>query len=226
MARWKLTEPHYLNVPGTKWEYTMQNRTTGKPQRKVFEVPLYLNPEDESDWNVREGYDGYIAVCHVAQGLHTDIEFIGDPTPGMVPLDDEARTLTAKFKWTPTQGTDEESKQASFQNQLLNGLIDQMSDLQTKATQNVGVPGMEQFMQVMTQMMAQQGAILAALTERTLKEANPLVTVDPDQVVDVEDPLDEAEPTEAELAEASTAAAEREATSNAKAANRMASRRI
>ncbi len=104
MARWKLTEPHYLKVPGTKWEYTMQNRTTGKPQRKVFDVPLYLNPEDEGDWNVREGYDGYIAVCHEDKGLPSDIAFIGDPTPGMVPLDDEARELTARFAWTPTQG--------------------------------------------------------------------------------------------------------------------------
>src|SRR6266705_3857421 len=208
MARWKLTEAHYLRVPGTKWEYTMQNRTTGRPERKVFDVPLYLNPLDEVDWNVREGFDGYIAVCHEGKGLPSDREFSGDPTPGMVPLDDEARALTAKFKWTPTQGTDEESKQASFQNQLLNGLIDQMSDLQTKATQNVGVPGMEQFMQVMTQMMAQQGAILAALTERVVSPT--MAAPDPDQVVDVEEPLEDAEPTEEEIKEASTAAADRE----------------
>ncbi len=226
MARWKLTEPHYLRVPGTKWEYTMQNRTTGKPQRKVFDVPLYLNPEDEGDWNVREGHDGYIAVCHEGKGLPEDITFLGDPTPGMVPLDEEARELTARFAWTPTQGTDEESKQASFQNQLLNGLIDQMSDLQTKASANVGVPGMEQFMQVMTQMMAQQGAILAALTERVVQPTGPAPEHHPDQAVDVEEPLEEAEPTEEELVEAGRASAEREAASNAKATNRMASRRI
>ena len=224
MARWKLTEPHYLNVPGTKWELTMQNRTTGKPQRKVFDVPLYLNPEDEGDWNVREGFDGYIAVCHVAEGLHTDIEFIGDPTPGMLPLDEEARVLTAKFAWKPTQGTDEESKMASFQNQVLNGLIDQMSDVQTRASAAQSVQGMDQLIAVMTQMMAQQGELIAKL-------ANPLMTmqVQPladDQAVEVEDPLDEVEPTEAELEEASHLAAERESASSAKALNRMTSRRI
>lgn len=228
MARWKLTEPHYLNVPGTKWELTMQNRVTGRPQRKVFEVPLYLNPEDEGDWNVREGYDGYIAVCHPGKGLPSDREFIGDPTPGMLPLDDEARELTAKFSWKPTMGIDEESKMASFGNQLLNGLIDQMSELQTKATQQQAqsVPGLDQLIAVMTQMMAQQAELIAKLANPT-RTAAPTEVIEPDQVVDVEEPLpDELELTDEEVLQATAAAAERERVSTEKALNRMASRRI
>ena len=228
--RWKLTEAHYLNVPGTKWEFTIQNRVTGKPQRKVFDVPLYLNPEADSDWNVREGFDGYIAVCHEGKGNPNDIVFIGDPTPGMFPLDDEARALTAKFAWKPTTGTDEEAKMASFGNQILNGLIDQMSDLQVKATQAQSVQGMDQLIAVMTQMMQQQGELIARL-------ANPLVTAspelnqaglrpEPEQAVDVEESLDEAEPTEEEIAEATKAAQQKEVASAEKALNRMSSRRI
>lgn len=224
MARWKLTEAHYLNVPGTKWELTMQNRQTGRPQRKVFDVPLYLNPEDEGDWNVREGYDGYIAVCHVGKGLPGDREFLGDPTPGMVPLDDEARALTATFAWKPTMGTDEESKMASFGNQLLNGLIDQMSDLQVKATQAPQVQGLDQLIAVMTQMMAQQAQLISALAPSRLSAA-PTV-MEEEQVVEVEEPLPETEPTDEEFLAAQTAAAERERASTERAASRMASRRI
>ncbi len=231
MARWKLTEPHYLNVPGTKWELTMQNRTTGKPQRKVFEVPLYLNPEDEGDWNVREGFDGYVAVCHEGKGNPSDIVFLGDPTPGMVPLDEEARALTAKFAWTPTQGTDEESKMASFGNQLLNGLIDQMSDVQTRASAAQSVQGMDQLIAVMTQMMAQQGELITRLAgpdigaeqKAHLHDAERIPSA---QVINEEEPLDEAEPTQEEIEEASKAAVVREKASQEKALNRMSSRRI
>jgi len=225
--RWKLTEAHYLNVPGTKWEFTIQNRVTGKPQRKTFDVPLYLDPEVDSDWNVREGFDGYIAVCHEGKGNPNDITFLGDPTPGMLPLDDEARALTAKFAWKPTTGTDEEAKMASFGNQILNGLIDQMSDIQTKATQAQSVQGMDQLIAVMTQMMAQQGELIAKLANPMMVAAPSLhPEPHPDQAVDVEERLDEAEPTEEEISWAAKAAAEREAASNQKAAARMASRRI
>lgn len=224
MARWKLTEAHYLNVPGTKWEYTMQNRVTGKPVRKVFDVPLFINPEDEADWNVREGFDGYVAVCHEGKGLPTDIIFLGDPTPGMLPLDEEAQALTAKFKWKPTAGTDEESKMASFSQGILNGLIDQMSDAQTKASAPQAVAGMEQLIAVMTQMMQQQGELIARL-------ANPMqvITTSPladDQTIDIEDPLPEAEPTEAELNDAASAAVLRDEASIKKATERALSRRI
>jgi len=230
MARWKLTEPHYLNVPGTKWEYTMQNRVTGKPNRKTFDVPLFLNPEDESDWNVREGFDGYVAVCHEGKGLSSDIVFLGNPTPGMFPLDDEARELTAKFAglWKPTTGTDEEAKMASFSNQILNGLIDQMSDAQTKAAAPQAIQGMDQLLAAITQMMIQQGELIARLAnpqQQTLPVA-PQAEPHPDQTVDIEEPLDEAEPTEEEIAAAEEAAAKLENDSTTKALNRMASRRV
>ena len=41
MARWKLMTPHYLNVEGETWEYTENDRQTGR-QRVQFPVPASL----------------------------------------------------------------------------------------------------------------------------------------------------------------------------------------
>jgi hypothetical protein len=104
MARWYLTAAHYLKVPGTEWEYKETDRMTGKQKRKVFPVPLYLNPADDSDCNFRHGIPGVtdepmIVVASVGRGLPGDIEFEGPPTPDMEPLDDEAREISAQ--WAP-----------------------------------------------------------------------------------------------------------------------------
>lgn len=111
MARWKLTADHYLNSPGTEWEYKETDRTTGKQGRKVFEVPLYVE-------------EGSI-VCHgVGQG--GDITFLGDPTPDMEPLDDEARAISNSFRATwahpindlPTNGDYSASLVTAFEKQI------------------------------------------------------------------------------------------------------------
>lgn len=94
MARWRLTEPHYLNVPGTEWEYKETDQKTGKQARKVFPVPLLLNPEDPADHNYKA--EGVIIVCYADRGMPSDIVFEGPPTPAMEPLDGEARAISAK----------------------------------------------------------------------------------------------------------------------------------
>lgn len=102
MARWKLMTPHYLNVPGEEWEYTENDRTTGRPKRLKFQVPRLLDTRDPSNWTNRWGNkdneDGEIIVCWQGKGEASDIVFIGDPTPDMVPVDDEAREISAKFE--------------------------------------------------------------------------------------------------------------------------------
>jgi hypothetical protein len=99
MARWKLTQAHYLNVSGTEWEYKELNRSTGKQQRKVFPVPLFLNPEDPADWNY-PAEEAIIVSNGMNPGLRDHI-FDGPPTPDMEPLDDEARAISEaeKHKW-------------------------------------------------------------------------------------------------------------------------------
>ena len=48
MARWKLMTPHYLNVEGETWEYTENDRQTGRPKRVQFPVPRLLDIRDPS----------------------------------------------------------------------------------------------------------------------------------------------------------------------------------
>ena len=103
MARWKLDEAHYLNSPGTSWEQKEVDRMTGKQVRKVYPVPLHLDPNNEADWTHNVDSEdipgGGIMVCWEGKGKPRDIIFIGDPTPAMTPMDEEARIEHAKHKW-------------------------------------------------------------------------------------------------------------------------------
>lgn len=170
MARWQLTEPHYLNVPGTKWEMQITDRVTGRPKRTVFNVPLHLDPNIESDWNYTDRIgnniaDGKIIVCHEGKGEDRDIIFIGDPTPGMLPIDDEAREISARFPWKPTQGLDEASQAESFQQQLLVSL----SNMKDQVSAAPKVEGMSELMKAMADMMKMQSELLGALTGKKVE---------------------------------------------------------
>jgi len=238
MARWKLTEPHYLSVPSERWEHTTTDSRTGKPVRKMYRVPKHLDPRLEDDWNYRpenNNMDGEIIVCWEGKGLPRDIIFEGNPTPGMLPLDDEAKEISGKFSWTPTQGIDEDSQRQSFYARLGDTLIDQMTEL--KVAREVALnPGMDKFMETMMAMMAQNQQILSALAGKSVvlpdageeqkAHLHDSERIPSSQVIDEEEPLEEIEPTEEEIAEATRAAAEKEAASQGKAQDRMTSRRI
>lgn len=164
MARWQLTEPHYLNTKDTKWEFETKNRTTGRSERKQFNVPTHLDPNIESDWNYTDRIgnnlvDGKIIVCYEGKGEPKDIVFEGAPTPGMLPLDDEAKEISAKFDWVPTSGLDENSQFNSFAQQTLIKLTSELKNVQAAPQ----VEGMAEFMKTMSQMMQTQTEILAML---------------------------------------------------------------
>jgi hypothetical protein len=107
MARWKLTAPHYLNIEGTKWEYQEVSRTTGKTIRIQVPVPTLLDPRDQADFThkwgqqsqpgVHSDIEGEIIVSRGPSIDSKDIIFIGDPTPDMIPIDDEAKAISASF---------------------------------------------------------------------------------------------------------------------------------
>ena len=99
MARWKLNTPHYLKVPGTEWEQTQTSTETGKMVRHRHPVPALLDPRDPADHNYKQ--DQMIIVCFAGKGEPRDIEFEGEPTPDMEPLDREAEEISASFasKW-------------------------------------------------------------------------------------------------------------------------------
>lgn len=112
MARWKLMTPHYLRVPGEQWEYTETDRTTNRPRKMRLDVPRLLDPADKGCWTNRWGSgdnaDGEIIVCHEGKGQPSDQVFFGDPSPDMVPFDDEAKAISESFAkaWSfrPDQG--------------------------------------------------------------------------------------------------------------------------
>ena len=97
--RWRLTNPHYLNVAqlpdGTKieWEHKETARETGRTVRKLYPVPMLLDPKDSADHN----WPGEIIVTQEAEGAHVnprDLVFFGDPTQEMEPLNAEAEAIT------------------------------------------------------------------------------------------------------------------------------------
>jgi hypothetical protein len=110
MARWKLACSHYLmTVKPAKWRYSHTDRLTGDLIEKEYIIPRLLDVGDPKCWTdkfggvpvSRGGNDpdamGEINVRQ-GQGEPNDIEFIGDPTPDMVPLDAEAEEISARFK--------------------------------------------------------------------------------------------------------------------------------
>lgn len=99
MARWLLKADHYLNVPGTQWEYEETSRESGKRKREVLPVPLLIELKDPDFQNA----DGDVIVCYEGKGEREgrprgDIVFVGSPTPDMEPLDDEAQAITDELR--------------------------------------------------------------------------------------------------------------------------------
>lgn len=101
--RWRLMAPHYLNVPtlpdGTRveWEQKETNRESGRAVRRLYSVPMLLDPRDPADFN----HPGEIIVCHDVDGarvVRNDIIFFGDPTPDMEPLNEEAEAVSAQHR--------------------------------------------------------------------------------------------------------------------------------
>lgn len=109
MARWRLSTSHYLLVQGNQWEYKETDRTSGRELRKRIDVPMFLDVSDQALWNdniIRnprgEILEGDVVVAY-ASGAHNDKDYIftGEPSPDMIPMDDEAKEISDKFvaKW-------------------------------------------------------------------------------------------------------------------------------
>lgn len=103
MARWRLLQPHYLNLDKAQhedinqWQYTEQDQGSKKNLRKTFYVPVLLDPKDTAYHN----YPGEIIVATDTKGGRNDYIFVGEPTPDMEPLDDDAEAITegVRHKW-------------------------------------------------------------------------------------------------------------------------------
>lgn len=172
MARWKLIEAHYLNVPGTTWEAKEVDRSTGRQVKKVFNVPLYLDPKDEADWNYRREQDpdlqdGGIIVCLAGKGRPRDIVFEGDPTPCMIPLDDEATKISLGFHWRDAVKDyvdDPDLVQPTYMEKKLIALQSEVA--QKSSTTKLELP--EEFMELLRGQQAILAALAKTATERRI----------------------------------------------------------
>lgn len=162
MARWKLVTPHYLNSPGVVWEYNEVDRKTGRQVRHTFPVPRYIDPRDPLDWTVRWGNrdneDGEVIVCHLGRGAPEDITFIGDPTPDMIPVDDEAKSITAGFvnRWKMAP----EQIPMTYSQSLIDQLQIDMAEITSHPTSTAKVEGLTELIAAIAALVKSNEALV------------------------------------------------------------------
>ncbi|TXH51063.1 MAG: hypothetical protein E6Q97_19170 [Desulfurellales bacterium] len=162
MPTWELAQPHYLQTPEGEWEYSEQNRDSGKMGRKRFTVPVYFDKGTiltnvESEANERRGI------------FYAQFE---KPTPDMIPLDDEARKLTEEVMHNYDHPID--SLPGEFSGSMLSTLERQLDEAFKRnggiPQSPVSAPGVsrEEFEKLtaqMTALMEQNAALQAKLAE-------------------------------------------------------------
>lgn len=153
---------HYLNVEGTKWEYSEVDRRTGRPKRTQFPVPRLLDINDPTDWTDApfKFEDGVINVSDGKDNDPNDIIFSGDPTPDMLPLDDAAKAISAKHiaKWNAPKEGDR-----GFTENLLDELTIKLQGAKSNATSPV--EGFTEILGAMQKMMEQNQQMLQLLAK-------------------------------------------------------------
>lgn len=167
MARWKLIASHYLNVRDEEWEYTEMARGTGRTIRKKFNVPRHLDVNDPSCWTERWGpkgdEEGCINVCHEGKGNPGDITFFGEPTPEMLPLDDEAAAISAsyeaKWKYRPDEFKD------SYSQSLVEQFQGAMADAQSRI-KPIEIPGLGELTTMIGELVKQNQQAIESATRR------------------------------------------------------------
>jgi hypothetical protein len=188
MARWRLVESHYIVAErdgvATEWEYREVSRATGKEVRKKYSVPTFLDPKSKDDWTHRDqdgresigakDEDGYIIVSDGNNSHPRDIILVKNKrgqlpiTPGMEPIDDEAKAISAKFDEhvIPIEGRED----ATYSERLLDKHIQQLADAQASLVQNQGTHGFDKVLEAMTAMMEQNQKLIGALVEQKVEQ--------------------------------------------------------
>lgn len=163
MARWRLTAPHYLKVPGTHYIYEEVDRVTGKLGRKIFNVPLLLHPDNPGDYN----YPGEIIVCYDGKGERRDIVFEGPPTPEMEPLDDEATKISDRLR--PSWNHPIDSLPGSFDQSLISRFEKEIDEIRIGQSSTVAVKKSDfEALKEQVALLVKQNAELAEKAARRL----------------------------------------------------------
>jgi hypothetical protein len=165
MARWKLMTAHYLNlVDPTEFEYKETDRR-GKTIRKKYNVPRMLDPRDPDSWNniwgANDDREGEVIICLPGKGAERDYEFLGDPSPDMIPLDDEAKAISASFesRWAFKP----DGAEISYSQSLVDNIQAQMAETAAKPA-TVEIAGMDALIAAQTNLTAMFAQLLTANT--------------------------------------------------------------
>lgn len=165
MARWKLMQPHYLRIPGTRWEAKQTNQFTGEEERHLFDVPRLLDPNPNGkDCRSPEG----CVVAHAGSQQRGDFVFEGDPTPDMEPLDAEAEAISARHRrrWQDPFGQAEPAGQ-NYSESLLMQMLTSQAERAVQPSANDKL--VEQQLIMMKQMMEMNAQLMALLAPKPLE---------------------------------------------------------
>lgn len=173
MARWRLTAPHYLNTEGIEYEHRELNTDTGVQARKIFLVPILLDPNTPGNsQRAPNGEGGAYIVCHKGKGAPRDIILVGDPTPDMEPLDDEARAISESFagKWKhPIDSIGNEdygaTVAANFERQMT-ALFNKVGGAVSPATSGVNADDFAKLQEQVAALMAKNEELEGKLAKR------------------------------------------------------------
>jgi len=172
MARWKLICAHHIYTdPPTEWMYQEIDRSTGRQKQKKHVVPRYLNPLEQSDWteNYRDAtgaiVDGITVVCHVGKGHPSDIQFLGEPTPDMDPLDDEAREISKSLEAKHRRPA--EAIPGETYSQSLLAHLEMTVAARKEEPQNYAA--LQKLMEQLVEIQSQNQKLMQAMSERALE---------------------------------------------------------
>jgi hypothetical protein len=175
--QWRLKSPHYLNVPGTHWEQNETSRETGKANRVIHTVGLLLNPADPADCDRNGEIIVYTAIDGI-RGPRYGHAFIGEPTPEMEPLNNEAEVISASLmkKWEHPFDTFQTSSEGEFSTRLLAGIekaLNQASANNLAETPGATVVPKVEYDALKNQMAALQKQMADILAATTKPAAEP-----------------------------------------------------
>jgi hypothetical protein len=183
--RWRLQEPHYLNVPGTEYDHKEVNQTTRKQVTKHYKVPLLLDPKEPNDWN----YPEEVIVAHAGEhNLRADIIFEGPPTMAMEPLNEEARKLSdvvaskSKHPIDSLPGNGFSEDLLSLFTKQLNAIVDKVGGIPNRdpTMPNQSIPGdvVAQLQAQMNELMEKNAALERRIAQKEMADVDPLEKVE------------------------------------------------
>lgn len=172
MARWKLLAGHYLDVPGTEWEYKEQPlgaKGNARTSRKVLKVPLLLVPADPADWTHPE-LEAIIVAYDDGKQDQRDLIFTGKPTPDMQPLDEDAKAISASLSGEWSNPIEDVDSDKHYTERLIESFQQSMAELATGqggAVSTGGVPpeAFQEMQKQVAELLTQNQSLLQMLAQ-------------------------------------------------------------